>query len=138
MIRFILHHLSEFKTISFSPDDLTSSVFDVSIDASSINTGNNKRDEHLRKKDYFDINRYPQICIKSTEIMKTASGYKLIRVLTINGIVNEVEIPFSYSKNQFSGNFKLNRFHYKIGEDTGSFLVGQEISISIICVLNSP
>ena len=92
----------------------------------------------MRKKDYFDINRYPQICIKSTEIMKTASGYKLIRVLTINGIVNEVEIPFSYSKNQFSGNFKLNRFHYKIGEDTGSFLVGQEISISIICVLNSP
>ena len=125
-------------TVSFSPEDLTSSVFDVCIDANTVDTGNKKRDNHLKKEDFLNEKKHGQICIKSTKIIRTASGYKFIGTLTMNGIANEVEIPFTYFNNQITGNFKLNRFHYKIGEDTGNFLVGQEISINIICVLNFP
>ena len=84
-------------TVSFSPDDLTTSVFEVCIDSSSVNTKNKRRDVHLKKSDFFGVDRYPKICIESTNVIRTTSGYKLIGTLTMNGITKEVEIPFTLS-----------------------------------------
>jgi len=122
--------------IYFSPNDLLASKFEVCIDASSINTGNQKRDKHLKNEDFFEVEKYPNICFKSTEVEKTTSGNKTKGILTMHGVSKKVEIPFTFKNNQFIGNFEVNRKDYKIGEGTGSFMVGKEIEIQIVCFVN--
>lgn len=122
--------------VTFLPDDLASSKFEVCIDAASINTGSKKRDNHLRNEDFFDVDKYPEICFESSEIIKTSSGYKAKGILTMHGFSRNVEIPFSYKNKQFIGNLKVKRLDYHVGEETGEFMVSNEIAIQIICSLN--
>src|SRR5438445_2683550 len=56
-------------TISFDPINITQSNFDVSIDASTVNTDNNMRDNHLRGESYFDVKNYPRIRLVSTRVV---------------------------------------------------------------------
>src|SRR6201996_1475443 len=69
----------EFKglkgNISFDPNDLTSSKFDVSIDVASINTGNGMKNTHAKSDKWFDAEKYPTIKFTSSAITKTATGY---------------------------------------------------------------
>src|SRR5580692_2210099 len=54
--------------IQFDPNNLTTANFDVSIDANTVNTDNNMRDNHLRNETYFDVKNYPRIHFVSTKI----------------------------------------------------------------------
>lgn len=47
--------------VIFNPTDLSSSIIDVTLDVSTINTDNEKRDEHLKKEDFFEVKTYPTI-----------------------------------------------------------------------------
>src|SRR3954467_10552212 len=58
-------------TIKFDAANPTAAEFDVSIDASTINTSIDSRDEHLRRTSYFDVKNYPRLSFKSTKITKT-------------------------------------------------------------------
>ena len=122
--------------VAFSSKDLNNSFFNVCISAKSVNTENKKRDEHLRKEDFFYVEKYANICFKSSEIKKTAKGYTAIGKLTIKGITKEVSIPFTFTNNTFNGSFTLNRKDYNVGPN-GGFMVGKEINIEIICTINS-
>ena len=51
-------------TIKFDPAQPTSGDFDVSVDAGTIDTDIESRDNHLRKKEYFDVKNYPKISFK--------------------------------------------------------------------------
>src|SRR6188472_11246 len=55
-------------TILFDPQNLSSSNIAVSVDASSVNTDNSMRDDHLRGESYFDVTKYPRIYFVSTRI----------------------------------------------------------------------
>ena len=121
--------------VQFTPDDLTASKFDVCIDASSVNTGNEKRDKHLRNKDFFDVEKYPTICFSSTEIKKYSSGYTAIGILEMHGVTKTIEIPFTFKNKELVGNFKIKRKDFKVGESTGGFMVGKQIKLQINCVL---
>ncbi len=120
--------------VDFQPNDLFSSKFDVCIDAKSIDTGNEKRDEHLKNKDFFEVETYPKICFESSNISETSDGHKAKGTLTMHGVSKKIEIPFTFNSNQFNGEFKLNRVDYKIG-GKGRFIVGKEITVRIKCVL---
>lgn len=122
-------------TVNFNPDNMSASSFDVCIDANTINTGNSKRDKHLKGEDFFEVDKYPSICFKATQIAKTKSGYKTIGMLSMHGISTTIEIPFTFNNNELVGEFQLKRLDYKIGEGTGGFMVGKEIDIKIVSVL---
>lgn len=117
--------------VNFDPNNLADSKFDVCIDATTINTGNKKRDEHLRASDYFHTDQYPDICIKSTKILNSKKGYVMYGELSMHGVTRQVEISFIYSDNAYSGTLKLKRLDYKVGEDAGSFMVGNRVEIKI-------
>jgi polyisoprenoid-binding protein YceI len=51
-------------------EDLSQATIDVSIEASSVNTKNEQRDEHLKSADFFDVAQFPRITFKSTNIEK--------------------------------------------------------------------
>ncbi|UII29586.1 YceI family protein [Fulvivirga ulvae] len=123
-------------TIKFDPDNLKLSDFDVCIDASTVNTGNKKRDAHLLTADFFNAEKYPKICFQSTLITRSGHGYEVKGKLTMHGVVKDVTIPFAVSGSQLTGTLKVKRLDYKIGEETGTFMVGDEVDITITCVLD--
>ncbi len=119
--------------IMFDQGDVSQSSFEVCIDASSINTENKKRDDHLRTADFFDVERYPTICFTSSSIEKTSDAYTTSGTLTMHGVSKKVDIPFTFEGGKFVGELTLQRLDYKVGEGTGGFMVGKEIEVKIIC-----
>src|SRR5258705_4017016 len=66
-------------TITFDPSNLPSASFNVSVDAKSVDTDVEARDNHLRKAEYFDVEKYPKLSFKSTKITTTnKDGYLYI------------------------------------------------------------
>ncbi|WP_073086040.1 YceI family protein [Chitinophaga jiangningensis] len=123
-------------TIDFNPQNLSTAHFEVCVAANSVNTGNEKRDHHLKEKDFFETEKYPEICFTSSQITKTATGYNAGGKLTAHGVTREVTIPFTYNNHVFEGKLTINRLDYKIGEGTGTFMVGNEVQMVITCVVN--
>ena len=54
----------------------------------------------------------------------------------MHGVSKEVTFPFTFSENQFRGTVEVNRFDYKIGEETSTTSVDEIASLEIIAVLN--
>jgi len=121
-------------TVSFLPNQLGNAHINACIETATINTENAKRDEHLLTPDFFDANRYPEICFTSESIQKGSSGYIAIGNLSMHGVTRKVEIPFTYQNNTITGQLTIQRSDYQVGSD-GSFMVGQEVNIEIIAVL---
>lgn len=119
--------------VMFNENDLENSSFDVSIPANTVNTGNEKRDIHLKNADFLEVEKYPEISFTSTTIIKTPKGYNTIGNLTLNGITKPIEITLDYHNKIFKGQFTINRFDYKLGGNTNSFMVGKQTEIEIIC-----
>jgi len=78
-------------TVYYDPKNIASSSIELSIDASSIFTGVQKRDDHLRSADFFDTDRYPAISFVSTRI-HSVDGNKaqVTGNLTMHGITRQV------------------------------------------------
>lgn len=108
----------EFKglkgTISFDPNNLKDSKFDMSIDVASINTGNGMKNTHAKSEKWLDAEKYPLISFTSKEITKTATGYEAKGTLDIHGVQKEITLPFRFDNNVFTGNIEVNRMDYNI------------------------
>ncbi len=113
-------------SIVFDPANLTAASFKVSVDASTVNTGNKSRDGHLNKEEYFNTATYKKISLVSSKITNgTVSGtYIFEGILNIKGTNKSITFPFTVAPNSggylFSGSFKINRRDFKIG---GSSLI---------------
>lgn len=123
-------------TVLLDERNPSKSIIEACIDATTVNTGNVKRDNHLRNEDFFDTDRFPTICFKSTSISKSSHGFLVQGKLTMHGVTKDVEIPLTYADKTVKGTFTLKRRDYKIGEDTGTFMVGNKIEITIQALIN--
>jgi polyisoprenoid-binding protein YceI len=125
-------------TIKFDPQNLPASVFNVSVDANTVNTGIDSRDNHLRKEDYFDVTQYPTISFVSTAITKTSSGYSVSGNLTIKGVERTVSFPFTVENNGdalvFSGNFSINRQDFNVGGSSAVLSNTVNVSLKVFAV----
>ncbi len=119
----------------FNPTDLDKSNFNVCIDASTVNTDNEKRNHHLRNEDFFNVSKFPTICFVSESIVKTQAGYAVSGNLNLHGVTKKVIVPFSYDTKNLKGTFKINRLDYSLGAGTGTFMVSNEVTITITCVV---
>lgn len=122
-------------TVRYSMKNPSSGSFSVCVDAATVNTGNKKRDEHLRTEDFFDVAKHPTICIQSKSISSSPEGLRFAGTLTLLGVTKEISFPFTFSDNTLKGTFQINRSDYGLGNDTGTFAVGEEVEITIECVL---
>lgn len=111
--------------------------FNLCIDASSVNTGNERRDKHLRNEDYFHVEKYPTICFKSESVEEVEGGFLALGQLTMLGVTGDVEIPFNYEDGQLSGKLIINRFDYALGKDVGTGKISEEVIINITYSLNN-
>ncbi len=132
-------------TIIFDEKDITKSKVDILIKTASIDTDNEKRDNHLRNSDFFNVGKYPEIRFTSTRIKNTKDGYVLVGNLTIKDVTKEVSFPFElngpmtdpWGNKRFGAeaNLTVNRFDYnvswnKVIEGRG-LVVGNEIKIEL-------
>ncbi|SHK50131.1 Polyisoprenoid-binding protein YceI [Reichenbachiella agariperforans] len=118
--------------VSFDPDDLQSSRFDVKVDVSSINTGRGMQNKHAVSDKWFDADNYPTIDFTSKSFAKTATGYEVTGTLQIHGVAKEFTMPFTFENEVFSSSFTINRLDFKVGTSKGmSAKVPEELSIDI-------
>ena len=120
--------------INFDRTSLTGNFIDVVIDAGSIDTDNKTRDKHLKKEDYFFIEKYPSIKMKATLFSKENDGtYKGFFKLTIKDQIKDVIVPFTFKeangKANFTGSFQIDRLDYKVG--SSSFLLSNAVLLNI-------
>ena len=101
-------------TLIFDPADLAKAKFDVSIDASTINTGNGMMNTHAKSAEWFDVQRFPFIRFTSESFEKTATGFSVKGTLDMHGVQKPVVIPFTFVDNVFTGGFNINRLDYNI------------------------
>ncbi len=118
----------------------------VTIDVNSINTGNAKRDAHLRSSDFFDAQKYPTIKFISKQMKKVGQNrYKLIGDLTIKGITKEVTLdvlfrgrvrdPWGNTRAGFRITGEIDRRDFDITWnktlDAGGLVVGNTVKLQI-------
>jgi polyisoprenoid-binding protein YceI len=126
--------------------DFTTATVDLWIDASSITTGDEKRDEHLKSEDFLDVQKYKQITFSSSTIGKPdhEGNQELWGELTIKEITKNIKLnvqfggtatdPWGNEKAGFTVSGKINRSEWELvwnkTLDAGGIMIGDEISIS--------
>ncbi|MDU0458762.1 MAG: YceI family protein [Geobacteraceae bacterium] len=134
-------------TVDIDDRDITKSKVTVSIDTSSINTNVQKRDEHLRSADFFDVAKYPEMTFVSKKITKSGKDrLKVAGYLTLHGVTKEVVLDVQGPSKEIKdpwGNFrkgatattKINRKDFGLvwnkALETGGVAVGEEITITL-------
>lgn len=132
-------------SVKLDDADLTKSQVTVDINAASIDTGDKKRDDHLRSPEFFDTQKFPKLTFKSTKIAKSGAGYKLTGDLTIHGVTKSVTLdatlsapmktPFGNQARAAKVTGKVNRgdfgLKWNMPVETGGVLVGEEVTINV-------
>src|SRR5215469_11904072 len=100
--------------INFDPAHPDDAVFDVTLDANTINTDNGMRDDHLRHESYFDVEHYPRIRLVSTKVIAhKGREYLFTGKLTIKKQTRDISFVFTEtpvdSGCHFQGSFSINR-----------------------------
>lgn len=117
--------------------DITKSSVTFTIQAKSINTGIDQRDDHLRSADFFEVEKYPEITFKSTAIRKAGAAYEVEGDFTMHGVTKHVVIPFAITSDErtpsASIRWSLNREDYDIKYEHSSMkhFLSKEIGIEI-------
>lgn len=148
MVSNVKGHFEKFNgTLDLNDKDITKSKVDVTIDTNSINTSVQKRDEHLRSADFFDVAKYPAMTFVSKRVAKAAKGkLKVTGDLTIHGVTKEVVLnveplsreskdPWGNIRRGTSASAKVNRKDFGLtwnkALETGGVVVGDEIDITL-------
>jgi len=122
-------------------------VITATIDATSINTREAKRDDHLKSPDFLDVAKYPTIIFKSKKIEPSGSGqFKVTGDLTLHGVTKEVVLdvsdvtapikdPMGKTRAGAQASTKIDRKDFGINWskviDGGGLMVGDEVAISV-------
>ena len=81
-------------TLDYDIETKTLKSAEGTIEVASINTNNDKRDEHLKNEDFFNVAKFPKITFKSTAIKKTGKGtFEVTGTLNVLGVDREVVLP---------------------------------------------
>ena len=134
-------------TVTFDPAKPEASSVEATIAVASISTRDEQRDAHLRSADFFDVEKYPTITFKSKRV--TASGSDSFSVagdLTIHGVTKEVTLnveelteeakdPWGNMRRGAEAKTRIHRkefgMTFNMALDTGGFVVGEEVDITI-------
>ena len=76
--------------VEYDENEAAKAIIAFEIEAASVNTGNEKRDGHLKSADFFDVENYPKLTFKSSKVEKTGDGLKITGDLTIHGVTKAV------------------------------------------------
>ena len=125
--------------------NLDASSVEFTIQATSIDTKNEKRDGHLRSADFFDVEKYPEITFKSSKITKIdGDSYAVVGALTMHGVSREITLTVDFlgemtamggTRAGYELTTTVNRKDYGVSWnralDAGGFVLGDDVEIYI-------
>ena len=131
-------------TLNHDEKDVMKWSVSVVIKTTSVDTGIERRDAHLRNADFFDVAKFPEITFKSERIEKKGNQFIAHGPLTMHGVTKQIALPFTITgtfKNPannktsvgYSAKMVLNRRDYGINyarQDNPTF-IGDEITVEI-------
>jgi polyisoprenoid-binding protein YceI len=132
----------------FDPADPSKTLLDATIDATSVDTRVEMRDNDLRSPNFLDVQKYPTITFHSKQVKALGSGkLQLTGDLTIHGTTKEVILdvdgpsapmkdPWGNQRIGASASTKINRKDYGVNGAAG--VVGDDITITIDAELIQP
>ena len=132
-------------TIVADFENLDASSVEFTIQATSIDTKNEKRDGHLRSVDFFDVEKYPEITFKSSKITKIdGDSYAVTGTLTMHGVSKEITLTVDFlgemtamggTRAGYELTTTVNRKDFGISWnralDAGGFVLGDDVEINI-------
>jgi polyisoprenoid-binding protein YceI len=127
-------------TIVYDPETPSNSTVEVTVQAASIDTRNENRDNHLRSGDFFDVEKHPTLSFKSKKVAKLGDNLAVTGDLTMHGVTKEVTIPIQVlgmmgPKAGFSTEFVVDRQEYGISWnralDQGGTMLSDEVKVSL-------
>ncbi len=122
-------------TIIFNPNSLGTSKIAVSVAANTISTGNSIQDKHARGKNWFDVEKHPQIKFTSKQFIKAEKGYKVLGELEMHGVTKELAIPFTFTNSPsggiFEGKVNVNRYDFGIKGPIMAVTVARDFEVTL-------
>lgn len=127
--------------------DSTLSFVEATVDVSTVITHDAQRDGHLKSADFFDVEKYPTMSFKSTQVRPDGDGgYKVTGDFTLHGVTKQVTFnvegpsaptkdPWGNTRIGLTATTKINRKDYGLNWnaalETGGILVGEEVNITV-------
>ena len=131
-------------TVVSKSDDFNGAEVTFTAKAASIDTDNERRDNHLKSPDFFDAEKFPDLTFKGNLVKNAAGKYKLVGDLTMRGVTKKVEFDVTGGQTVNTGRgiksgFKfrgtINRQEYGLSwankVPTGEMVVGDEVELNI-------
>ena len=139
-------HFNEFSgTITYDPESPQASSFSGTIEAKSIDTGNERRDNHLRGADFFDVAKFPSIEFTSTSVKKGKEDFlEVTGTLSLHGVTRTVTLPIEVlgvgvhpmkgkAVAGFAAEFAVKRSDYGVDNWTDAAgVLGDEVKITVL------
>ena len=138
-------HFQKFEGQIVTGENPAESSVTASIDLTSIDTGNQQRDDHIRSADFFEVETYPTMTYRSTAVRKDGDDLILEGELTLKGITKQVPLrlelngfgpdAFGGTRAGFTATAEINRrdfgvnFHAAL--ETGGAVVSDKIAIHL-------
>jgi polyisoprenoid-binding protein YceI len=134
-------------TVVFDAEDPANSKVEAAIDATTIQTRDSQRDQHLKSADFLDAEKFPRITFASKKVIPVGDAeWRVVGDLTIHGVTREVALdvqgptpevkdPWGNIKIGATATTKVNRKDFGLGWnvalEAGGVLVGDEVAIQI-------
>lgn len=134
-------------TVEYDGKNINTIKVNADIDVASVNTNDKGRDEHLRKADFFDTEKFPKMTFKSKKVKSLGKGkFALVGDLTMKGVTKEVTLdvegPSAVIKDGRGGtkvgasaSTKINRKDFGLSYgglmDNGGAMIGDEVKITL-------
>jgi len=147
MVTNVRGHFADFSgSFTWDPANPAAGKVNATIQAGSIDTGNEKRDEHLRNEDFFDTTKYPTLTFVSTKVVpKGKDSYALHGELTMHGVTKSVELELAFigemtdpkagTRVGWEATGVINRRDFGVDFsktlDNGGLVVGDDVTIEL-------
>jgi polyisoprenoid-binding protein YceI len=140
-LAFVYGRFNDFGgTLTVDGEKPGASTVEVTVQMKSVDTGVEKRDQHLRSPDFFDVNQFPTMTFRSTSVAKHGEDeMDVTGNLTLHGVTKPLTIrmkktgegpgPHGEPKIGFEGSTSLSRAAY--GIDKMQKGIGDTIGITI-------
>ena len=126
-------------------DDLEATSVSVTLDPSTVSTGDANRDGHLKSGDFFDVEKFGQWTFVSTGVREDGKKHVIVGDLTIHGVTQSVELdtefngtavdPFGNTRAGFEASVVISRKDFGLvwnaALEAGGVLVGDKVTIAL-------
>jgi len=132
--------------VTYDPHNPAATRVEAGIKAASINTQNQKRDDHLRSGDFFDVQKFPEITFTGHSLLQQGSALTLTGDLSLHGVTKEVTLtlegptepvrdPWGNERIGVVARTVIHRKDFGLtwnqALESGGVLVGEEVNITL-------